>query len=114
MNKDFLQSLIEERKNYRDMIDFCCDSLILNNYLIQELNKRGYYFELYCGNDYDEESDTYCDIFQYYIITERDAERLSEYTNEIVYYNDVLDLYILAVDHYGTSWDYVPSNWKEG
>lgn len=112
-NKEFLKELKENRKTYSDMIDFCCDDLILNNYIMEELSKNGYYFDLYCGTDYDEENDTYFDIYQYFIISERDAERLSEYTNEIVFYNEQLDLYLLAVTHVGMRWDYVPANWKE-
>ena len=61
---------------------------------------------------YDEESDEYVDIYQQYIITSQDAERLAEYTNEIVVYNDELDLYLLCVTHFGTMWSGVPSNWK--
>ena len=30
-------------------------------------------------------------------------------TNEIIYYHNELDIYILGVTHYGTSWSYVYS-----
>lgn len=111
--KEFLKELKEKRATYKDMIDFCCDSLILNNNIIEELQKNGYYFDIYCGNDYDEEDDIYKEIYQYYIISEQDAERLATYTNEVVYYNEDLDLYLLAVTHYGTAWNGVEANWKE-
>lgn len=113
ISKEFFDELKKERTTYKDMIDFCCDSLILNNYIIQELQKKDIYFDLYCGNDYNEDEDSYEEIYQYFIISERDAERLAEYTNEIVFYNDDLDIYILGVTHYGTAWDGVPANWKE-
>lgn len=113
MSKELLKDLRDKRKNYREMIDFCCDCMILNNHIITSSNG---YWDVYCGeiDYYDEENDyyEYVEIYQYYVISERDAERLAEYTNEIVYYNDVLDVYLLGVTHYGTSWDYVPSNWK--
>ena len=112
-NKEFLERLRDEKKSYRDMINFCCDSLILNNDIIKELSKNDFYFDIFCGIDYDEEDDTYTEVYQYYIINYQDAERLAEYTNELVYYNEALDLYILGVTHWGTSWDYVPANWKE-
>ena len=131
--KEFLKELREDRTNYKDMIDFCCDSLIMNNYIIQELAKNEIYFDNYCGSecyyidnngneitskqaekmDFDEYSEEYYDIFQYFIIDGQAADRLAEYTNEIVLYNSDLDMYILAVTHWGTSWDYVPANWKE-
>lgn len=110
---EFLKELKENRKNYKEMIDFCCDSLILNNDIMQELQKKDIYFDLYCGSDYNEESDEYEEIYQYYIINEQDAERLAEYTNEIVFYNEKLDLYILGVTHFGTAWEGVEANWKE-
>lgn len=51
------------------------------------------------------------EIFQEFIITSPGAEILEE-MGEIVFYCDVLDLYIWGVDHWGTSWDYVPTNIK--
>lgn len=133
--KEFLKELQEERATYKGMIDFCCDNLILNNCIIEELTKQNFYFNIYCGDDteyqnadgeyitqeeyfkLEEEGEqiysNYVEIYQYYIISEYDAERLAKYTNELVYYNEDLDLYLLGVCHYGTSWDYVPSNWKE-
>lgn len=110
--KEFYQKLINERKSYRDMIDFCCDSMILNNSIIGELTGHSYYFDTYCGSDYDEENDEYTDIYQWYIITENDADRLARYTKEIVYYNEDLDLYLLGVTHFGTPWIGVDANWK--
>lgn len=46
-------------------------------------------------------------IFQYYIISDGGAQILCELTNEIVFYNDELDMYIWGVTHYGTGWNYV-------
>lgn len=54
-----------------------------------------------------ENSENYLEIYQYFIISEQGASILEEYTNEIVYYNETLDLYVWGVTHYGTSWDYV-------
>lgn len=113
MSKEVLERLKETRKDYRAMIDFCCDGLVLNNDIMPALISNGFEFETYCGTDYDEENDYYLDVFQYFIINDRDAKRLSEYTNELVYYCEPLDLYILGVTHFGTAWDGVPANWKD-
>lgn len=59
------------------------------------------------GDTYDEESDTYSEIFQWFIIDDNTAERLKEHTDEIIFYWSEADLYILGVTHWGTSWDYV-------
>ena len=113
MRKDFFENLKAERTSYREMIDFCCDNLIMNNYIVQELNEKGFCFEIENGTDYDEEEDFYYDVYQCFIIDSRDAERLKEYTNELVYYCEDLDLYILGVCHFGTPWNGVPANWKD-
>lgn len=55
----------------------------------------------------EEEENDGAEIFQYYIISGQGAEILEDYTNEIVFYNSELDLYVWGVTHWGTSWDYV-------
>lgn len=134
MGIELLKKLREENNTYKKMIEFCCDSMILNNSILHELSMADFYFDYFCGvdreytnakGDYISESEFYdldeedrgdeifCDVYQYFIISYEDARRIAEYTNEIVYYNDSLDLYILGVTHCGTGWDYVPANWKE-
>lgn len=109
----FFEDLKKDRTTYRDMIDFCCDNLILNNDIIGNLFEKGFYFEFENGSDYDEENDLFVDVYQYFIIGAYDAERLEEYTNELVYYCEDLDLYVLGVTHFGTPWNGVPANWKD-
>ena len=54
----------------------------------------------------------YEEIFQYFIISDNGAEILKDYTNEIVFYNEALDMYVWGVTHWGTSWDYVLTDIK--
>lgn len=56
-------------------------------------------------------SDT-VDIAQEYIISESGAKILQELTDELVFYNWIFDIYIWAVDHTGTSWDYTLTDVK--
>lgn len=58
------------------------------------------------GSDYDEENDEYREIYQYYIIDDMTAQRLKECTDEIIFYIEKLDLHVLGVTHWGTSWEY--------
>lgn len=51
------------------------------------------------------------EIFQYYIVSYSGASILQQY-DEIVFYNEELDMYVWGVTHYGTSWDYVLTNIK--
>lgn len=52
------------------------------------------------------------EVYQWYIISDNGASILKDWTNEIVCYNDELDLYLWGVTHYGTSWDYVLTDIK--
>lgn len=49
------------------------------------------------------------DVFQWYIISPSFAEVLED-IDEIVFYNQRLDMYLWGVTHYGTSWSYVLTN----
>lgn len=125
----FLEELRENRPTYKAMVDFCAGTVIMNNFIIEALAKRGLYFETYSGSNrsfynadgdeiteqefYDiEDQGGYDDIYQYFIISGSAAERFIKYTNELIYYNDELDLYLLCVKHFVTAWDGVPANWK--
>ena len=59
-----------------------------------------------------EEQDNPPEIFQYFIVSGYGAELIQEYTNDPLYYLDVIDCYIWGVTHWGTSWDYVLTDVK--
>ena len=79
---------------------------VLNNDIINKTSDIGYW-DVINGSEYDEETDSYVDIFQYYIISSQGAEILQQETEEIVFYNEELDMYVWGVTHFGTAWDYV-------
>ena len=99
---------------------------VLNNNIIEETAKFGLYWDTVNGSeiqyynretgDYIEESEIedwdnigeqYSEIYQYFIISDRGYEILSELTDEIVFYNEDLDMYVWGVTHWGTAGDYV-------
>ena len=84
---------------------------VLNNDIISKTSEIGYW-EIENGCEYDEETEEYTEIFQYYIISDNGANILKELTNEIVFYNEELDMYVWGVTHWGTSWDYVLTDIK--
>lgn len=49
------------------------------------------------------------EVFQWFIVDDWGSRLLQE-VNEIVYYNETLDMYLWGVTHYGTSWNYVLTN----
>lgn len=88
---------------------------VLNNSIIETTTAAGYYWDIDSGEDYEEDEDgetIYKEFYQYYIISEAGAEILRYWTDETIYYNSDLDMYIWAVDHFGTSWDYVLTDIK--
>lgn len=62
-------------------------------------------------NELEEEQDYTDEIYQYYIVSDNGAEILKE-INEIVFYNEELDMYVWGVTHYGTAWSYVLTDIK--
>lgn len=131
--KELLEKLKKERPSYGEMIEYCCDSCILNNCIVEELAKKDIFFDVYTGSlrtfynvdgeeiteeEFYEQEDQGAfeeedDIFQYYIISSRDADRLADLTNQLVVYNYELEIYLLCVKHFGTPWSSVPAGWKE-
>ena len=47
------------------------------------------------------------DIYQYYLINDSLAHMLIKHTDNIIFYSDKLDLYVLGVTHFGTGWSCV-------
>ena len=54
------------------------------------------------GNEQDNDPE----VFQWFIVDDWGAKLLQD-INEIVCYNEKLDMYLWGITHYGTSWDYV-------
>lgn len=82
---------------------------VLNNNVFAEVGCENW--ELINGSEEDEDGN-YEEVYQYYIISDSGASFLQEYTDEIVYYNEQLDMYLWGITHFGTSWDYVLTDIK--
>ena len=76
---------------------------VLNNNIIGMFDG----WELVNGSDYDEENDEYTEVFQWFIVSDNGAQMIKDYTDEILFYNEELDIYLWGITHCGTSWDYV-------
>lgn len=110
--------------DYRALAELVGD-MILNNSIYDSTYSEEW--ELVSGTDcigIDEEGyecDAYSDecidvihydVYQFYIISEKGYEFLRDHTDQMVYYNNELDLYLWGITHYGTSWDYVLTDIK--
>lgn len=99
------------RASYKTLVDRFIDNRVLCNNIVDI--DTSIWDNIEIGNIYNEETDNYTEIFQYYLchLNEWEIETLKELTQDnndiIVAYSYVLDCHVLMVDHFGTSWDYV-------
>ena len=97
--------------SYKRIVERFIDNLVLCND-INEIDNSIFYNM--------EEIEDDLEIYQYYLcnLSNQEVEQLKEY-GIILSYSDMLDLDVLCVEHYGTSWDYVMTdvkwtdNWDE-
>jgi hypothetical protein len=52
------------------------------------------------------------EIFQYYIVSDQGAEMIKQYTEDPLFYNETLDMYVWGITHYGTAWGYILTDVK--
>lgn len=98
---------------YAIAVNWCNNDFVLCNNIMDidgesiEMNAR---FDFY-----DEESESYLDIFQYFLTdcSESDVEFLEKTFDLKFSYSDKLDCFVLCVDHYGTSWNYTSCEIKD-
>lgn len=93
--------------NYYAAVNWLHGSLILCN----EIPKIDYsVWDNMRKELYDEETKEYTDIYQWYFTSYSgwSVEWMEKTFPDLIFtYSDMLDLYVLCVDHFGTSWDYV-------
>lgn len=94
------------KTNYSVAVNWCNNALILCNN-IAEIDPSVFdnnRFELF-----NEEDGTEKGIYQWLITdcSDEDVEYLEKTFGLLFTYSDLLDKYILCVDHFGTSWGYV-------
>lgn len=105
---------IEELQEQKEELDYKLNDLLEegNEKEANKIRQEIYDVEEQIEILQEEENNSYnTDIFQYYIISSQGAEILKE-INEIVFYNEELDIYVWGVTHWGTAWDYVLTDIK--
>lgn len=100
-NTDEIEELEEKRDELEEENENNPSQIIENE--IYNLNDR--------ITELESEQDDEPNVFQWFIIDDWGARLLQE-INEIVYYNETLDMYLWGVTHYGTSWNYVLTSIK--
>lgn len=101
--------------SYKRLIDYLFSDMILCN----NFDEADEYFtdNIESGLNYDEETGEYTEIYQYFIVDFYNScayDFIKKYCNNeiILFYSEKLNLYILGVDHLGTSWDYVLTDFE--
>lgn len=105
-NSDEIDALIEKQENTDDLLRDMINNDRENTEEYKKLEKKYNEIETDIRELKDEENYP-PEIFQYYIVSDAGARILCELTNEIIFYNEELDMYIWGVTHWGTGWDYV-------
>ena len=93
--------------DYRALAKMVGD-MVLNNTVVPYIG----WSEWEVVNGCEENEEGWYEVYQYYIITSSGYSILKEYTDEIVYYHDELDMYVWGITHFGTDWDYVLTDIK--
>lgn len=99
-NTDEIEKLEEKRDELEEENESSPSQIIENE--INEINDQ--------IEELEREQDDQ-EVFQWFIVDDWGARLLKE-INEIVYYNETLDMYLWGVTHYGTSWNYVLTSIK--
>ena len=47
------------------------------------------------------------EVFQFYIVSYGGADLIQNYTNDPLWYNETLDMYVWGITHWGTAWTHV-------
>lgn len=80
---------------------------VMNNDIISKTYDIGYWEQENGFLDNSEEEESQLEIFQYFIVSNNGAEIIKQYTNDPLFYNEELDMYVWGVTHCGTSWNHV-------
>ena len=100
-NTDEIEELEEKRDELEEQNENSPSQILENE--INEINEQ--------IEELESEQDDEPEVYQWFIVDDWGARLLQE-INEIVYYNEKLDIYLWGVTHYGTSWGYVLTNIK--
>ena len=82
---------------------------ILNNNILEYAGYENWMLE--SGEEEDDDGN-YNEVYQYYIISDSGARFLKDYSDELIFYHEDLDMYLWGITHFGTSWDYVLTDIK--
>lgn len=109
-NSEEIEALKEEITDIENRLEFLTDEEIEETQMLQEEidSIQDQIEEL----DEEQERSYNQEIFQYYIVSDQGAEMIKQYTEDPLFYNETLDMYVWGITHYGTAWSYVLTDVK--
>lgn len=106
-NSEEVDALKEEITDIENRLEFLTDEEIEETQKLQEeIDSIQEQIEELEEGSYNQE------IFQYYIVSDQGAEMIKQYTDDSLFYNETLDMYVWGITHYGTAWSYVLTDVK--
>lgn len=109
-NSEEIDVLKEEITDIEDRLEFLTDEEIEEAQMLQE--EIGSIQEQIEELEEEQERLYNQEIFQYYIVSDQGAEMIKQYTEDPLFYNETLDMYVWGITHYGTAWSYVLTDVK--
>lgn len=104
-NSEEVDALKEEITDIENRLEFLTDEEIEEAQMLQE--EIGSIQEQIEELEEEQERLYNQEIFQYYIVSDQGAEMIKQYTEDPLFYNETLDMYVWGITHYGTAWSYV-------
>lgn len=109
-NSEEVEALKEEITDIENRLEFLTDEEIEEAQMLQEeidsIQEQIEELEEEQERLYNQE------IFQYYIVSDQGAEMIKQYTDDPLFYNETLNMYVWGITHYGTGWNYVLTDIK--
>lgn len=109
-NSEEVDALKEEITDIENRLEFLTDEEIEETQMLQE--EIGSIQEQIEELEEEQERLYNQEIFQYYIVSDQGAEMIKQYTEDPLFYNETLDMYVWGIIHYGTAWSYVLTDVK--
>lgn len=109
-NSEEVDALKEEITDIENRLEFLTDEEIEEAQMLQE--EIGSIQEQIEELKEEQEQSYNQDIFQYFIVSDQGAEMIKQYTEDPLFYNETLDMYVLGITHYGTAWSHVLTDVK--
>lgn len=109
-NSEEVDALKEEIADIENRLEFLTDEEIEEAQKLQEeINSIQEQIE---ELEEEQERSYNQEIFQYYIVSDQGAEMIKQYTEDPLFYNETLDMYVWGITYYGTAWGYVLTDVK--